>query len=80
MSKFPVSRDSRVYVAGHSGMVGSAIHRKLKAEGFSTILTRTSAELDLRNRKLVFEFFESEKPEVVFLAAAKVGEIGRAHV
>ena len=75
MSKFPVSRDSKVYVAGHRGMVGSAIHRKLKADGFSTILTRTSAELDLRNRKLVFEFFESEKPEVVFLAAAKVGGI-----
>ena len=75
MSKFPVSRDSKVYVAGHRGMVGSAIHRKLKEGGFSTILTRTSAELDLRNRKLVFEFFESEKPEVVFLAAAKVGGI-----
>jgi len=75
MSKFPVSRDSKVYVAGHRGMVGSAIHRKLKADGFSTILTRTSAELDLRNRKLVFEFFEREKPEVVFLAAAKVGGI-----
>ena len=75
MSKFPVSRDSRVYVAGHRGMVGSAIHRKLKEGGFSTILTRTSAELDLRNRKLVFEFFESEKPEIVFLAAARVGGI-----
>ena len=75
MSKFPVSRDSKVYVAGHRGMVGSAIHRKLKEGGFSTILTRTSAELDLRNRKLVFEFFESEKPEIVFLAAAKVGGI-----
>jgi GDP-L-fucose synthase len=75
MSKFPVSRDSKVYVAGHRGMVGSAIHRKLKEGGFSTILTRTSAELDLRNRKLVFEFFESEKPEIVFLAAARVGGI-----
>jgi GDP-L-fucose synthase len=56
-------------------MVGAAILRKLKEGGFTKIVTRTSAELDLRNRELVFEFFESEKPEVVFLAAAKVGGI-----
>ena len=75
MTSFPVARDSKVYVAGHRGMVGAAILRKLKKDGFTKIVTRTSAELDLRNRKRVFEFFESEKPEIVFLAAAKVGGI-----
>ena len=75
MTRFPVARDSKVYVAGHRGMVGAAILRKLKKDGFTEIVSRTSAELDLRNRKLVFEFFESEKPEIVFLAAAKVGGI-----
>lgn len=75
MTSFPVPRDSKVYVAGHRGMVGAAILRKLKEDGFTKIVTRTSSELDLRNRKLVFEFFESEKPEIVFLAAARVGGI-----
>ena len=75
MTSFPVPRDSKVYVAGHRGMVGAAILRKLKEDGFTKIVTRTSSELDLRNRKLVFEFFESEKPGIVFLAAAKVGGI-----
>ena len=75
MTSFPVPRDSKVYVAGHRGMVGAAILRKLKEDGFTKIVTRTSSELDLRNRNLVFEFFESEKPEIVFLAAARVGGI-----
>ncbi|GHA58465.1 GDP-L-fucose synthase [Pontibacter akesuensis] len=68
-------QDSKVYVAGHRGMVGSAIVRKLEAAGFSNIITRTSSELDLRNQAAVGQFFEQEKPEYVFLAAAKVGGI-----
>ena len=75
MSKFPVARDSKVYVAGHRGMVGSAIVRKLEAEGFTNILTRGSEELDLRDRESVFDFFEMERPSVVILAAARVGGI-----
>jgi GDP-L-fucose synthase len=66
---------SKIYIAGHRGMVGSAIHRQLVAEGYTNILTRTSSELDLRNQKAVFDFFEKEKPDYVFLAAAKVGGI-----
>lgn len=66
---------SKIYVAGHRGMVGSAIYRKLIAEGYENIITRTSKELDLRNQQLVDDFFELEKPEYVFLAAAKVGGI-----
>ncbi len=66
---------AKIYVAGHRGMAGSAIVRNLKAQGYSNILTRTSAELDLRNQRAVTDFFESEKPEYVFLAAAKVGGI-----
>jgi GDP-L-fucose synthase len=71
----PLPRDARVYVAGHRGLAGSAIWRRLEAEGFSRLIGRTSAELDLKNRAAVFEFFEEEKPEFVFLAAAKVGGI-----
>lgn len=67
--------DSKIYIAGHKGMVGSAINRKLKAEGFTNILTRDLDELDLRNQKDVASFFEEEKPDYVFLAAAKVGGI-----
>ncbi|MEO7119528.1 MAG: GDP-L-fucose synthase, partial [Ginsengibacter sp.] len=63
------------YVAGHRGMVGSAIVRKLNKEGFSNIVTKTSSELDLRNQQGVNDFFETEKPQFVFLAAAKVGGI-----
>jgi GDP-L-fucose synthase len=70
-----MNKNSRIYVAGHRGMVGSAIVRKLKSEGFTTIIERSSAELDLRDQKSVFRFFEEEKPEYVFLAAAKVGGI-----
>jgi GDP-L-fucose synthase len=64
-----------IFVAGHRGMVGSAIVRALKDRGASNIVTRTSKELDLRNRTEVDQFFEREKPEVVYLAAAKVGGI-----
>jgi len=67
--------NDKVYVAGHRGMVGSAIVRKLQAEGFTNIVYRTSKELDLRNQKAVSGFFETEKPAYVFLAAAKVGGI-----
>lgn len=70
-----MKKDSRIYVAGHTGMVGSAIVRKLEAFGFSNILTRSSSELDLRDQKAVSDFFAATKPEFVFLAAAKVGGI-----
>ncbi|MBE9466615.1 GDP-L-fucose synthase family protein [Dyadobacter subterraneus] len=66
---------SKIYIAGHRGMVGSAIERALRAKGFDYILTRTSSELDLRNQQAVADFFATEKPEYVFLAAAKVGGI-----
>jgi GDP-L-fucose synthase len=66
---------AKVYIAGHRGMVGSAIYRKLVKEGFTNIITRTSAELDLRNQQQVTDFFAAEKPNYVFLAAAKVGGI-----
>jgi GDP-L-fucose synthase len=66
---------SKIYIAGHRGMVGSAIKRKLQQEGFTNIITRTSSELDLRDQKVVANFFEQEKPEYVFVAAAKVGGI-----
>jgi len=70
-----LDRDAPIYVAGHRGLVGSAITRKLTAEGFTNIIGRTSSELDLRNRQAVFEFFEATKPQYVVLAAAKVGGI-----
>ena len=66
---------SKIYIAGHRGMVGSGLERKLRKEGFNNIVTRTSSELDLRNQKAVNDFFEKEKPEYVILAAAKVGGI-----
>jgi GDP-L-fucose synthase len=65
----------KIYIAGHRGMVGSAIHRALLAKGFQNFALRTSAELDLRNQAAVDAFFASEKPDLVFLAAAKVGGI-----
>ncbi|MGB3007970.1 MAG: GDP-L-fucose synthase, partial [Chitinophagaceae bacterium] len=70
-----MEKNSKIFVAGHRGMVGSAIVRKLEQEGYANILTRTSAVLDLRNQQAVNEFFEKEKPEYVFLAAARVGGI-----
>lgn len=71
----PLDRTAKIYVAGHRGLVGSAIWRKLEAEGFTNIIGRTSAELDLKDRKAVFDFFAAEKPNYVVLAAAKVGGI-----
>lgn len=70
-----MKKTDKVYVAGHRGMVGSAILRKLEAEGFTNIVCRISAELDLRDQGAVNSFFASEKPDYVFLAAAKVGGI-----
>jgi len=70
-----MEKSSKIYVAGHRGMVGSAIVRKLRAEAYTNLVLRTSSELDLRNQSQVENFFASEKPEYVFLAAAKVGGI-----
>jgi GDP-L-fucose synthase len=70
-----MNKTSKIYVAGHRGMVGSAICRKLLAEGYNNLVVRTSKELDLRNQQAVATFFSNEKPEYVFLAAAKVGGI-----
>jgi GDP-L-fucose synthase len=70
-----MNKDSKIYVAGHRGLVGSAILRKLQADGYTNLVYRTSQELDLRDKNQVDRFFEEEKPEYVFLAAAKVGGI-----
>lgn len=70
-----MEKTSKIYVAGHKGMVGSAIVRELKREGYTNIITRTHSELDLTDQVAVNKFFEEEKPEYVFLAAAKVGGI-----
>jgi GDP-L-fucose synthase len=67
--------NSKIYIAGHRGMVGSAIYRLLQSQGYTRLITRTSKELDLRNQHAVNDFFGLEKPEYVFLAAAKVGGI-----
>jgi GDP-L-fucose synthase len=70
-----MEKNAKIYIAGHRGMVGSAIYRKLQKEGFTNMITRVSSELDLRNQNDVARFFEQEKPDYVFLAAAKVGGI-----
>ena len=70
-----MEKNVKIYIAGHRGMVGSAIHRKLVSEGFNNFVFRTSSELDLREQSDVRTFFETERPEYVFLAAAKVGGI-----
>lgn len=70
-----MEKTSKIYVAGHNGLVGSSIMRKLKDDGYTNIIARTSSELDLREYDSVSSFFEKEKPEYVFLAAAKVGGI-----
>jgi GDP-L-fucose synthase len=70
-----LEKDAKIYIAGHRGMVGSALKRELERRGFQNFLIRTSAELDLRNQQAVNDFFEKEKPDYVFLAAAKVGGI-----
>jgi len=66
---------AKIYIAGHRGMVGSGLERKLRKEGYNNIVTRTSSELDLRNQQAVNDFFEKEKPDYVIIAAAKVGGI-----
>jgi len=70
-----MKKDSKIYIAGHNGMVGSAILRDLEKNGFTNIVKRTRKELDLLDQKEVLNFFEKEKPEYVFMAAAKVGGI-----
>ena len=70
-----MEKSSKIYIAGHRGMVGSAIERKLRTEGYNNIILRTSNELDLRNQDLVNSFFRVDKPDYVILAAAKVGGI-----
>lgn len=70
-----MEKNSKIYIAGHRGMVGSALHRKMLGLGFTNFVLRTSRELDLRNQAAVAEFFAAERPDYVFLAAAKVGGI-----
>jgi GDP-L-fucose synthase len=70
-----MDKKDKIYIAGHRGMVGSAIHRRLKRDGFENFVFRTSDELDLRDQRAVADFFAKEKPDYVFLAAAKVGGI-----
>lgn len=70
-----MNRSDKIYIAGHNGMVGSAIRRKLEADGFTNLVLRNSKELDLRNQQAVEDFFAEEQPQYVFLAAAKVGGI-----
>lgn len=70
-----MEKKSKIYIAGHRGMVGSALVRKLQSEGFENLLLRTSNELDLRNQEAVDKFFKEQKPDYVFLAAARVGGI-----
>ena len=71
----PIRLNTRIYIAGHRGMVGSSIWRALEAKGYSNLIGRTSSELDLRNQSAVSDFFHTEKPEVVIDAAARVGGI-----
>jgi GDP-L-fucose synthase len=70
-----MDKQAKIYIAGHRGMVGSAIQRRLVKDGYTNIITKTSKELDLRNQQAVNAFFETEQPQYVFLAAAKVGGI-----
>ena len=73
-----MDKDSKIYVAGHRGLVGSAIVRSLEAKGYKNIIVRTHKELDLTDQAAVFDFFEKERPEYVVLAAAHVGGINAA--
>ena len=70
-----MNKNAKIYVAGHKGLVGSAIWKNLSQKGYTNLIGRTSAELDLRDAQAVAQFFKNEKPEYVFLAAAKVGGI-----
>ena len=74
-TKHVMQINDKIYVAGHNGLVGSAIIRKLRKKGFENIITRSHSELDLTNQSEVQAFFETEKPDYVFMAAAKVGGI-----
>lgn len=75
-----MNKDSKIYVAGHRGLVGSAIVRNLEAKGYNNIIKKTHSELDLTNQEAVRRFFEEERPEYVFLAAAKVGGINANNI
>ena len=70
-----MNKNSKIYIAGHRGLVGSAILRKLQNDGYTNLIYQTHNELDLTNQQAVHDFFTTEKPEYVFLAAAKVGGI-----
>ena len=70
-----IAENSKIYIAGHRGMVGSAVWRALESKGYSNLIGKTSAELDLRNQQSVSDFYNEEHPEVVIDAAAKVGGI-----
>nr|MBD3622660.1 NAD-dependent epimerase/dehydratase family protein [Sunxiuqinia sp.] len=70
-----MNKNSKIYIAGHRGLVGSALLKNLKKQGYQNFVLRTHAELDLTNQEAVADFFTSEKPDYVFLAAAKVGGI-----
>ena len=70
-----MEKNERIFVAGHEAMIGSAILRRLREDGFTNLVTRTTSELDLTDQKMVFGFFTGEKPDYVFLAATKMGGI-----
>ena len=70
-----MEKSDKIYIAGHRGMVGSAIERKLRIEGYNNIISQSSKELDLRCQSKVFNFFNENNPDIVILAAAKVGGI-----
>ena len=70
-----ISKNTKIYIAGHRGMVGAAVWRALESKGYSNLIGKTSAELDLRNQQAVNDFYKKEQPEVVIDAAAKVGGI-----
>src|SRR6266581_3131214 len=75
-----MEKEAKIYIAGHNGMVGSAILRRLKKEGYSNFVLKSSKELDLKDQALVRDFFAKEKPEYVFVAAAKVGGINANNI
>ena len=75
-----MEKEAKIYVAGHRGMVGSAVVRELQNNGFHNIVTKTSKELDLRSQDAVRSFYQTEKPQYVFVAAAKVGGINANNV
>ena len=70
-----INLNSKIYIAGHTGLVGSAILRKLKSKGYKNLIYRTKKQLDLKNQKKVQNFLKQQKPEFIFIAAAKVGGI-----